>query len=71
MNEHIYIDREEPVASLVQETLSDGSHVWNIVIRNKVIGCVSKQQGRQAMMLIEEALRKFTMAEVFSFRALK
>lgn len=64
MNSHIYVDRGEPVVSVVRETLSDGSHVWNLIFRANEIGCVNEMKAKLAIDEIASTLRRLTMAQV-------
>ncbi len=64
MNEHIHTDNEEPAVSLVSETLSDKSTVWNIILRSKEIGCMNEARARKAMVAIAEALTEAACGEI-------
>lgn len=66
MNIHIYVDKEEPAVSAIQETLSDGSHVWNLIIRAKELGCRNEADAKQAAISIAATLQRFTLAEVLT-----
>jgi len=57
MNSHIYIDKGNPVVSKVQERLTDGSKVWNIVLNGREVPFASEHKADEAFTMIAEALR--------------
>jgi hypothetical protein len=64
MKEHIYIDSKTPAISLIPETLTDASTVWNIHLREHQIHCLDENRARQAMTLIAAAIKMASCGEV-------
>jgi hypothetical protein len=54
----IYLDKGIAAIALVEETLTDGSKVFNITIGEHEIGCVCEQRAIQSFTEIEKALQK-------------
>lgn len=58
MNERIYIDRKNAAPiSLVEETLSDGSKVYNLELLTASIPLRDEKKARETMQMIAVALR--------------
>lgn len=61
----IYIVNATPITSLIEETLTDGSHVYNIAIGEQEIPCMSCVVAYQALDEIAAAFKKATSEFVF------
>ena len=60
----IYLDRGLATISLVEETLTDGSKVYNITVGEHNIECVCEARAVQSFMEIARALKSATTGPI-------
>lgn len=61
MKAKIYIDKGEPFVSVLPETLTDKSQVWNLKFRNgDVVHCLDESRADAAFAFLNAALQVAT-----------